>query len=129
MTITTEEAELLATLAEEWDRYELGKKAPEIAWNWERAPVVIRSLAAERDALKAENSRLREAPKAERDSDDITVNLSQVARAHKQGGEPWQYVSIYDLADAGVRIECAVLINGDLAEALKIAGAALGEKE
>jgi hypothetical protein len=61
MTITTEEAERLATLAEEWDRYELGKKAPEIAWNWERAPVVIRSLAAERDALRAENARLREA--------------------------------------------------------------------
>lgn len=55
MTITTEEAERLAALAEDWDRYELGKKAPEIEWNWERAPVVIRSLAAERDALKAES--------------------------------------------------------------------------
>jgi hypothetical protein len=59
---------------------------------------------------------------------DITVNISEIARMHKQGGESWSYLSIHELNEKDVRIECAVLINGDLAGALKIAREKLGEK-
>ncbi len=49
MTITTEEAERLV---------ELGKVVPDGS---RRIATALRSLAAERDALRAENARLREA--------------------------------------------------------------------
>jgi hypothetical protein len=56
MTITTEEAELLAQ-THDLVRFTLGMKAPE----HDLTSAALRSLAAERDALKAENARLREA--------------------------------------------------------------------
>ena len=55
MTITTEEAEWLAK-QHDLVRFTLGMKAPE----HDLTAATIRSLAAERDALKAENARLRE---------------------------------------------------------------------
>jgi hypothetical protein len=113
MTVTTEEAERQAS------RVMIGSDTPAIT------AAALRSLAAERDALRVENARLRE----ETVSNDITVNVSEIARQYKQGGNSWAYLSVNELDQMGVRIECAVLINGDLAEALKIARAALGEKE
>lgn len=58
MTITTEEAEWLAK-QHDLVRFTLGMKAPE----HDLTAATIRSLAAERDALKAENARLRKAPR------------------------------------------------------------------
>jgi hypothetical protein len=56
MTITTEEIELLAQ-THDLVRFTLGMKAPE----HDLTAAALRSLAAERDALQAENARLREA--------------------------------------------------------------------
>jgi hypothetical protein len=56
MTITTEEAELLAQ-THDLARSTLGMKAPE----HDLTSAALRDLAAERDALRAENARLREA--------------------------------------------------------------------
>jgi hypothetical protein len=56
MTLTTEEIELLAQ-THDLARSTLGMKAPE----HDLTAAALRSLAAERDALRAENARLREA--------------------------------------------------------------------
>jgi hypothetical protein len=56
MTITTEEAELLAQ-THDLARSTLGMKAPE----HDLTSAALRDLAAERDALKAKNALLREA--------------------------------------------------------------------
>jgi len=56
MTITTEEAEWLAQ-THDLVRFTLGMKAPE----HDLTAAALRSLAAERDTLRAENARLREA--------------------------------------------------------------------
>jgi hypothetical protein len=56
MTITTEEIELLAQ-THDLARFTLGMKAPE----HDLTAAGLRALAAERDALRAENARLREA--------------------------------------------------------------------
>jgi hypothetical protein len=56
MTITTEEAQLLAQ-THDLARFTLGMKTPE----HDLTATVLRSLAAERDALRTENARLRAA--------------------------------------------------------------------
>ena len=56
MIVTTEEAERLAK-QHDLVRFTLGMKAPE----HDLTAATIRSLAAERDALQADNARLREA--------------------------------------------------------------------
>ena len=66
MTITTEEAEWLAK-QHDLVRFTLGMKAPE----HDLTAATIRSLAAERDALKADNARLRE-----------TLLLARIAVSH-----------------------------------------------
>jgi hypothetical protein len=58
MTITTEEAQLLAQ-THDLARFTLGMKTPE----HDLTATALRSLVAERDALQAENARLREALK------------------------------------------------------------------
>jgi hypothetical protein len=58
VTTTTEEAERLAQ-THDLVRFTLGMKAPE----HDLTATALRSLAAERDALRVENARLREALK------------------------------------------------------------------
>ena len=80
MTITTEEAELLAQ-THDLVRFTLGMKAPE----HDLTSAALRSLAAERDAIQAENARLREALQtARRDALEKCISIcNTVAHANR----------------------------------------------
>jgi len=95
MTITTEEAERLAIILNRLDM--------------DRNATALRSLAAERDALQAENARLREALKE--CADDLEAEIT-----HRYGGMVTKYPTQRLKRDQ------------DMAPVMK-ARAALGEKE
>jgi hypothetical protein len=95
----------------------------------DRGKPIVPPLTAEIEKLQAKVDYSSSIVRKDDERSDITVNISEIARMHKQGGEPWSYLSIHELNEKGVRIECAVLINGDLSGALKIAREKLGEKE
>jgi len=94
MTITTEEAELLAQ-THDLARSTLGMKAPE----HDLTSAALRDLAAERDALRAENARLREALQSvlnacdqgrmlERGAGGMTID-AQIRRSFYYGVPAW----------------------------------------
>ncbi len=94
MSITTEEAEQLAEICDQ-----LGGFA--------QCAAALRSLAAERDRLRAENEKLREALKtARRDA------LEEAARAAEDCDHPW-------VEAREAEHEAAALMAGRIADAIR----------